>query len=71
MARSAQQEHDEEQPGPGNVPFQGLSELMDEKPVASASEASSESYDPIANAMRRHPGLTRERAEELARLYGF
>jgi hypothetical protein len=28
-------------------------------------------FDPIENAMRAHPGLTRERAEEMARAAGF
>jgi hypothetical protein len=30
-----------------------------------------EAYDPIANAMKRHPGLTRELAEEMARDFSF
>jgi len=30
-----------------------------------------ESYDPIANAMERFPGLTREKAEEMAKAFGF
>ena len=29
------------------------------------------SFDPIENAMRQHPGLTREQAEELAVAFGF
>jgi hypothetical protein len=28
-------------------------------------------YDPIANAMARHPGLTRAEAEEMAEAFGF
>lgn len=28
-------------------------------------------FDPIEEAMRRHPGLTREEAEEIARAFGF
>jgi hypothetical protein len=28
-------------------------------------------YDPIQNAMQRHPGLTKEKAEEMARALGF
>jgi hypothetical protein len=36
------------------------------------SESSgSQSYDPIANAMERFPGLTREKAEEMAQAFGF
>jgi hypothetical protein len=34
-------------------------------------EAQNESYDPIENAMRRHPSLTREKAEEMATGFGF
>jgi hypothetical protein len=34
-------------------------------------EAESCSYDPIANAMKRFPGLTREKAEEMAAAFGF
>jgi len=30
-----------------------------------------ESYDPIANAMRRHPKLTEEEAEAMAMYFGF
>jgi hypothetical protein len=28
-------------------------------------------FDPIASAMARHPGLTREKAEEMAKDFGF
>jgi hypothetical protein len=28
-------------------------------------------FDPIASAMAQHPGLTREKAEEMARDFGF
>jgi len=28
-------------------------------------------YDPIASAMRDHPGLTREEAERMAESFGF
>ena len=31
----------------------------------------SQSYDRIANAMKRFPGLTREKAEEMATAFGF
>ena len=30
-----------------------------------------ESYDPIENAMKRHPMLTREMAEQMAKDFGF
>jgi hypothetical protein len=33
--------------------------------------SNSQSYDPIANAMERFPGLTREKAEEMATAFGF
>jgi hypothetical protein len=29
------------------------------------------SYDPIASAMRRHPDLTQETAEAMAKAFGF
>ena len=34
-------------------------------------EAENCSYDPIANAMKCFPGLTREKAEEMAAAFGF
>jgi hypothetical protein len=30
-----------------------------------------ESYDPISNALRRHPKLTKETAEAMAKAFGF
>ena len=30
-----------------------------------------DSYDPIRNAMRRHPDLTQETAEAMAKAFGF
>jgi hypothetical protein len=30
-----------------------------------------DSYDPISNAMRRHPKLTEEEAEAMAKAFGF
>ena len=43
-----------------------------QKPKSKKSESSSsQSYDPIANAMERFPGLTREKAEEMAEAFGF
>ena len=30
-----------------------------------------DSYDPITNAMRRHPDLTQEAAEAMAKAFGF
>jgi hypothetical protein len=34
-------------------------------------EAQNKVYDPIENAMRRHPSLTREKAEEMATAFGL
>ena len=34
-------------------------------------EAQNKSYDPIENAMKRHPTLTLEKAEEMATAFGF
>jgi vacuolar-type H+-ATPase subunit D/Vma8 len=34
-------------------------------------KAKNESYDPIESAMRDHPTLTRELAEEMAKAFGF
>jgi len=43
-----------------------------EESKSKQSESSnSQSYDPIANAMERFPGLTREKAEEIATAFGF
>ncbi len=33
--------------------------------------ASNNALDPIASAMEDHPGLTREKAEEMAKAFGF
>lgn len=42
-----------------------------QKNAGSSPEESSTAYDPIANAMRRHPGLTRGKAEAMAEAFGF
>ena len=39
--------------------------------VKMAREAGLLGRDPIAQAMKDHPGLTRERAEEMAKAFGF
>ena len=39
--------------------------------ASSSSETSSKEYDPIGNAMRRNPGLTREQAEKIAEAFGY
>jgi hypothetical protein len=36
-----------------------------------ATSSPEESYDPIESAMRDHPTLTRELAEEMAKAFGF
>ncbi len=51
--------------------MRSLKDLVQSQSESTSSEASSGSYDPIENAMRRHPGLTREKAEAMAELYGF
>jgi hypothetical protein len=38
---------------------------------ASSPEQQFTSFDPIENAMRCHPGLTRETAEKMAKDFGF
>lgn len=45
--------------------------LLQENGVSSSPPVPSTAFDPIANAMERHPGLTREKAEEMARAFGF
>lgn len=45
--------------------------LLDALSKASSQGQPSSSYDAIENAMRLHPGLTREEAEEEAEAFGF
>jgi hypothetical protein len=68
----AQQEHDEQlsedlkkglKPDP-----QYLKDLLRSK---NDDSSPSEDYDPIANAMKNNPGLTREEADEMAEFLGF
>ena len=35
------------------------------------AENSEQTFDPIANAIKRHPSLTPEKAEAMARAFGF
>ena len=35
------------------------------------ADTEQELYDPISNAIKRHSGLTREKAEEMAKAFGF
>lgn len=45
--------------------------LVRAKKEGSPQPGSSTAFDPLENAMKRHPGLTREAAEEMARAFGF
>ena len=51
------------------APKQDFKKLLNESKKSQSVQ--SKSYDPIANAMRRFPGLTREKAEEMATEFGF
>ena len=48
--------------------FSALVRDRGEKPSHSSSPTA---FDPLENAMKRHPRLTREAAEEMARAFGF
>ena len=50
------------------VPKEEMLALL-EKNADTSSQG--ESYDPIENAMKRHPMLTREMAEQMAKDFGF
>lgn len=39
--------------------------------VDQENSMSSTAYDPLEQAMRDNPGLTREKAEEMSRAFGF
>ena len=58
--KDAQQQHDEDMTSAKPVSRRKLKKLLAEA-----------SYDPIANAMERHPGLTEEKAEAMAKAFGF
>jgi hypothetical protein len=45
------------------IPKEELAKMIEEN--------SEQTFDPIANAMKRHPDLTRETAEAMARAFGF
>ena len=51
------------------APKSNLKKLLNE--VKKPESDPPKSYDPIANAMERFPGLTREEAEEIALAFGF
>ena len=48
-----------------------LKALLKEKSEASSKNEQSSMLGPIERAMRDHPGLTREEAEEMAEEFGF
>ena len=48
-----------------------LLESMLEEKSKKAKEPPQQLFDPIARAMKRFPGLTREEAEEMAAMQGF
>jgi len=48
-----------------------LEALLQKKNGPSLEPLQSTKLDPIASAMEDHPGLTREKAEEMAKAFGF
>lgn len=62
---TAQQQQDEELANtePKLISKGELEEMIDEN--------SQPTFDPIANAMKRHPNLTPETAEAMAKAFGF
>jgi len=62
---TAQQQQDEELANtePKLIPKEDLAKMIEEN--------SEQAFDPIANAMKRHPDLTPETAEAMARAFGF
>ncbi len=48
-----------------------LAALLNEKSATSSPALSSTAFDPIEQPMKNHPILTREKAEEMARAFGF
>jgi len=62
---TVQEQQDEELANtePKLIPKEELAKMIEEN--------SEQAFDPIANAMKRHPGLTPEMAEKMARAFGF
>ena len=62
---TAQQQQDEElaDAEPKLIPKEELAKMI--------TDNSEQTFDPIVNAMRRHPNLTPETAEAMARAFGF
>ncbi len=50
---------------------QRLQDLLAKKNDASSAHEPYSGVDPIAQAMRNHPGLTQEDAEKMAEFFGF
>lgn len=50
---------------------QRLEDLLAKKSASSSTPEQSTAFDPIESAMRQHPTLTREEAEQMARDFGF
>lgn len=50
---------------------QKLEALLEDKNASSKSPSQTESQDPIATAIKNNPGLTREKAAEMAERFGF
>lgn len=48
-----------------------MSDYLEKVPPTAKLDPRSVHYDPIAAAMAEHPGLTREKAEAMARAFGF
>jgi hypothetical protein len=74
----AQQLHDEEQPDPRTLKLvsrEKLEALLRAKNGPSGEPRQSARRvtpaDPLEEAMREHPGLTREEAERMAEAFGF
>jgi hypothetical protein len=67
----AQQEHDRARVKLTKKGLNGSKKRLEALLKKKAKAAPSGGYDPIASAMRNHPGLTREKAEEMAEAFGF
>jgi hypothetical protein len=74
----AQRYHDENQPDPAKLSLEGsrerLEALLKAKNGPSGEPPASVRHvlvDPIAQAMKHHPGLTREEADRMAAEYGY
>jgi hypothetical protein len=70
----AQQLHDQQFKGgvtfkPGSR--QLLEKMLEEKSKKSNNLSQQQYIDPIEWALKRYPGLTREKAEEMAAMQGF